>query len=93
MRPALLAALLLAACASRESPVVSACEGQVNRDPEVEHLQAASAGSETFALQHHTQLHDARQQAELRCLRARGDAPASGVEAPKRSYNLFDGLF
>lgn len=85
--------LLLAACASSEPPAVRACEAQVNDDPEVRRLIIASAGSETFALQHHYELDDARQQAKLRCLRARGLAPPGGVEAPQRTYNLFDSLF
>lgn len=85
--------LLLAACASREPPGVQACRAQANDDPEVRRLIAASAGSETFALQHHYELEDARQQAELRCLRTRGLAAPGGVEAPKRQPSLFEGLF
>lgn len=93
MRRLVALCLLVAACATNESPALRACQVQANDDPEVRRLIAASAGSETFALQHHYELRDARRQAELRCLRARGLAAPGGVEAPERSYNLFDTLF
>ena len=85
--------LLLAACASRDPPQVQACEARASDDPEVRRLQADSAGSETFAVQHRRDLVDARQQATLRCLRAHSFAPPGGVEQPRRDPNLFDGLF
>ncbi len=85
--------LLLAACASRDPPAVQACQAQANDDPEVRHLIAASAGSGSFAREHQSDLRDARRQATLRCLRARGIAPQGGVEAPRREPNMFEGLF
>lgn len=85
--------LLLAACATRDLPVVQACQAQANEDPEVRRLLAASAGSEVFLKLHHYELQDARRQAELRCLRARGVVAPGGVEQPKRDPSLFNGLF
>lgn len=85
--------LVLAACASNEPPAVRACDAQADDDPEVRHLLAASAGSQSFALQHYEELRDTRRQAKLRCLRARGLAPPGGVEAPERSNSMFEGLF
>ena len=75
-------------------PEVQACKAQVSDDPEVKRLIAINAGSESFqAQQGQQELTDARQQALLRCLRARGLAPAGGVEQPRREHNLFDNLF
>lgn len=93
MRSAIVLLVLLTACASQEPPAVRACAAQANDDPEVRRITAASAGSDTYALQHHYELDDIRREAKLRCLRARGLVPQGGVEAPKRSYNLFDDLF
>jgi hypothetical protein len=93
MKRSVVLLLLLAACASHEPPAVRACDAQANDDPDVRHLLAASAGSDTFALQHHYELEDARKTAKLRCLRARGIAAQGGVEAPARSHNFFDDLF
>ncbi len=86
--------LLLAACASsNDPPAVRNCQARANDDPEVRHLVAASAGSGSFALNHQYELRDARQQAMLRCLRARGLAPPGGVEKPRRYPSLFEGIF
>ena len=85
--------LLLAACASHDPPAVQACKVQANDDPEVRRLIAASAGGGSFAFNHQYDLRDARRQAMLRCLRARGLAAPGGVEAPRREPNLFEGLF
>jgi hypothetical protein len=93
MRSLVALCLLLAACASDEPPAVRACRSQANDDPEVRRLLAITAGTQSFAFAHNNELQDARQQAQLRCLRARGLAPPGGVEGPKRSYNLFDSLF
>ena len=93
MRRLVALCLLLAACASRDPPAVQACKAQANDDPEVRHLVAASAGSGSFARDHQYDLRDARRQATLRCLRARGLAPPGGVEAPRREPSPFEGLF
>ena len=93
MRRAVAVCLLLAACASNDPPAVQACKAQANDDPEIRHLIAASAGSGSFALNHQYELRDLRQQATLRCLRARGLAPPGGVEKPRRNPNMFEGLF
>ena len=94
MRRLLAACLLLAACASHDPPEVQACKAQASDDPEVRRLTEINAGSESFqAQQGQQELVDARQQATLRCLRARGLAPPGGVERPRRERNLFDSLF
>ncbi len=94
MKHLVVVCLLLAACAGRnDPPAVQACRAQANDDPEVRRLIAASAGSGSFALNHQYELRDARQQATLRCLRARGLAPPGGVEKPKRYPSLFEGVF
>ena len=93
MRRIVALCLLLAACASHDPPEVQACKAQANDDPEVRRLIAASAGGGSFASEHQYDLRDARRQATLRCLRARGLAPPGGVEAPRREPYLFDGLF
>lgn len=94
MRRLLAACLLLASCASHDPPEVQACKAYASDDPEVKRLTAINAGSESFqAQQGQQELVDARQQAVLRCLRARGLAPPGGVERPRREHNLFDSLF
>jgi hypothetical protein len=93
MRRLVALCLLLAACTSRDPPTVQACRAQANDDPEVRRLVAASAGGGSFAREHQYELHDTRQQAVLRCLRARGLAAPGGVEAPRRNPSLFEGVF
>ncbi len=94
MKRLVAASLLLAACAhSNDPPAVQACRAQANDDPEVRLLVSIGAGTAPFALNHQYELRDARQQAMLRCLRARGLAPPGGVEKPKRYPNLFEGVF
>jgi hypothetical protein len=87
--------LVLASCAAdHDPPEVRACKAQSSDDPEVRRLIAINAGSESFqAQQGQLELEDARKQATLKCLRARGLAPPGGVERPRREHNLFDGLF
>ncbi len=85
--------LLLASCAAPGTPAERACRAQANDDPLVSSLIAKSAGSYQFAKEHEYDLAEARRQAQLRCLRARGIAPPGGVAAPVHENNLFRGLF
>ncbi len=90
----LLLALLLAGCAGPQgSPVERACQSQANDDPAVASLIMRGAGSESFHKDHIYDLRDAKREATLRCLRARGLAPQGGVAAPVHEPNLFNGLF
>lgn len=94
MRRLVLLCLLLAACAANhDPPAVQACRAQASDDPDVRRLVGASAGGGSFAREHADELHDAREQAVLRCLRARGLAAPGGVEAPRRVHSPFEGLF
>jgi hypothetical protein len=83
----LLSAALLAGCASDPlSPRADApvCRAEVNNDPTVRELTAQSAGSPSnFALINKQELADARRQAELNCMRAKGLLPPGGVEPIK----------
>jgi hypothetical protein len=86
-RAALLCLLLLAACSGgsrgSDDPQHRACEAAANDDPAVREEMRKRAGSEGYLWQHNDQYLALRQQAVLRCLRARGLAPPGGVEAPR----------
>ena len=81
----------LASCAQPSTPQAQ-CARQASEAPEVRDMEAKSAGSEVYYKEHQYELRDARHRAELACLRARGLAPAGGVEAPQRRNSLFNGL-
>lgn len=91
-RPALLLLLCaLASCAQPNTPQAQ-CERQADDAPEVRDMVAKGAGSEVYFKEHQYELRDVRRRAVLACLRARGLASAGGVEAPRRSNSLFNGL-
>ena len=81
---AALSALLLGGCAGREGgPPEEVCARQANDDPAVRALIIKGAGNENFQATSQRQLREAKQDAALNCLRARGLAPKGGVERPK----------
>lgn len=60
------------------------CATEIDSDPQVRELRADSAGSiGTYQLTHLRELADAKQDANLRCLRARGLVTGGGVERVK----------
>jgi len=88
-RFALLLPFALAACsASGQQPPATSqatsqaqCEQQALDDPTVHDLTAKIAGANNTApFEWQRQLDEAKHQATMRCLRARGLAPAGGVE-------------
>ena len=95
LRPAALGlALALAGCAGApRNPQQAACESQADDSPAVRDLRAKMAGTGQLQIELQPQLANAKKQATLACLRQRGLAPPGGVQAPKRSNTLFNGLF
>ena len=94
----LLATAPLASCGgghpkAAADPGVAQCRAQVSADPVVKHLQAVQAGSLWLQADGQADLAEARRQALLTCLRARGLAPPGGVEAPRAAPGTFNGLF
>ena len=85
-RLALLALVLLGACSggTTADPGQAACERVADSDPAVVEGVRKQAGNLDYQWQNADQLRIARQQAVLRCLRARGLAPKGGVEVPRR---------
>lgn len=83
MKTALLALLLLSACAARDTPDAAACRAEAEGDPDVRALILKGAGSPTFLAEHQENLKAARQRATLACLRARGVIRPGGVERQK----------
>ncbi len=77
----------LAACAPR-GPDPS-CRAQAYRDPGVQDVQMKILGNTPSQAHFQPELNRALQRAELACLRARGEAPPGGVEAPPRSVGRF----
>ena len=75
----LLLALLLAACATDNSPQAE-CRRQANNDPEVKALFVDSLRNQSYAATHAGELAYLRRQATLRCLQDRGLASPGGVE-------------
>ena len=80
-------AATLSACAPRTPD--SACQAQAYRDPAVQNVQMRILGNTTSQAHFQPELNQALQRAELACLRARGEAPPGGVEAPPRSVGRF----
>ncbi len=74
-------------------PGVAQCRAQVYADPAVKHLQAVQAGGLWLQADGQAALAEAKRQALLTCLRARGLAPPGGVEAPHPRPGTFNGLF
>ena len=88
MRPLALAltlALLLAGCSGGAAPGTpeQACAAQASEDPAIKELMMKAAGSQQFEWDNAERIRLARRDATLRCLRARGLAPAGGVERPR----------
>ena len=75
--------LLLAGCGTAESPDQRACNRQADEDPAVKALILKGVGNPYFQNNSQEELHIAKQQARLACLRRRGLAPAGGVERQK----------
>ncbi len=84
MRYGLLLLVLLTGCGGGgpETPQ-QACERQANDDPAVRLQLMKAAGSPYIEFGQQAQLREARQDATLKCLRARGLAPKGSVERLK----------
>jgi hypothetical protein len=83
--PLLSLLLLVSACdydpAGQSIQIDPRCQSAVDNDPKVKELQANSAGTPAnFGLTHLSELSDARQAANSRCLKALGVIPQGGVE-------------
>lgn len=76
----------LAACSSgpSQSPAVADCEAQANNDPTVKQLISIQSGSLNLQANGQHELDDAKRQATLNCLRAKGLISAGGVEPVMR---------
>jgi hypothetical protein len=60
------------------------CEQQAERDPAVAEIYSRTNGDYTYAgYQAYYDLREAKRQAMLRCMRAKGLAPPGGVQAVK----------
>lgn len=83
MRRGVCLVLFLAGCGGSgpETPQ-DACARQANDAPAVRDLLMKAAGSPYIEYSQQVQLHNARQDATLTCLRTRGLAPRGSVERP-----------
>ncbi len=91
---ALLAAAALGGCAGKPpNPAEAECRAQVFEDPAVKHMIAVQAGSLWLQADHQAALAEAKREALLACLRARGLAPPGGVEAPRPPTATFRNPF
>jgi hypothetical protein len=86
MRRAAFLLLLLAGCSggAADNTPEQACVRQAEDDPAVTELVRKGAGNLSYQWQNADQLNAAREQAKLKCLRARGLAPKGGVELPRQ---------
>ena len=87
MKPALVVAAgllgALGACAAQPLTDQEFCARQAENDPAVKLLVVKGVGDPHFALENQQQLHDAKQDALLACLRSRGVIRPGGVERQK----------
>lgn len=86
MLPLGLIALAAVGCASNSvSPYATSkeCQYQVSTDPNVELELMKSAGTQSYFLEHKQELAYARQEADRKCLQAKGLLPKGGVESIK----------
>ena len=84
IRFVVLAALLAAGCSGpRDDSPQAACARQANDDPQVADIVRKGAGTDSYRWDNEKKLAQAKQDATLRCLRARGLAPKGGVERPR----------
>ena len=92
---ALLAAVVLSGCGNNPppNPAEAQCRAQMLNDPTVKRMLAVQAGSLWLQKENQAALADAKRQALLACLRARGLAPPGGVEAVRPPSSTFRSLF
>jgi hypothetical protein len=91
---ALLAAACLSGCGGKPpDPAEAQCRAQVFEDPTVKQMIAVQAGSLGLQMAQQGALAEAKRQALLACLRARGLAPPGGVEAPRAPSATFRSPF
>lgn len=91
---ALLAAGCLSGCGGKPpDPAEAQCRAQVFQDPAVKQMIAVQAGSLGLQMENKAALAEAKRQALLACLRARGLAPPGGVEAPRPPSATFRSPF
>ena len=78
-----LVALLLASCNSGNTPQAE-CQRQAEQDPAVRAIYSGTNGNYTSGFyQAYYDLREAKHQAALRCMRAKGLVPPGGVQAVK----------
>ncbi len=78
-----LLALLAASCNSGNTPQAE-CERQAEQDPAVRAIYSGTNGDYTSSLyQAYYDLREAKRQATLRCMRAKGLVPPGGVQPVK----------
>jgi hypothetical protein len=78
-----LLALLLAGCNSGNSPQAE-CERQAEQDPAVQAIYSRTNGDYSKSgYEAYYDLREAKRQAALRCMRAKGLAPPGGVQVVK----------
>ena len=78
-----LLALLLAGCNSGNSPQAE-CERQAEQDPAVQEIYSRTNGDYSKSgYEAYYDLREAKRQAALRCMRAKGLAPPGGVQVVK----------
>jgi hypothetical protein len=74
-------ALALAACSGPENRAEAQCRREAARDPAVQTVYSRSDGYYTYApTVQNSDLEEAKRQATLRCMRAKGLLPPGGVQ-------------
>lgn len=84
--PMLVLLPLVTACSGGGTPEEQDCERQAINDPRYKELTMIAAGGDNYYLRHQAEFKRVKQEAYLKCMRAKGLAPPGGVEAPRSPY-------
>ncbi len=81
VKAVIIMALALASCSGQDSSAQAQCERQASQDPAVHTVYSRSSGYYTFSpTPQYSDLQEARRQAVIRCMRAKGLLPPGGVQ-------------
>ncbi len=89
MLPWVAAALLAGLCGCAPAGRDAGCSRVADDDPSVRYQEMRILGNPQSQAHYQPDLVEARQRAELACLRARGEAPPGGVQARPSSMGRF----